>query len=167
MEKLSTLERTLDRINGRGYKAYKDVKGVYRGKNFTLIIDHVQGDPFAAPSRVRVRVNGEENRFPEDSFCSKSREVALRDYIARRFYQACRKYAKGNRGSGKSGLITVDCPGQEILERSSVVINRDFVEVRFVMGLPAFGRRVAGEEAREMFFSELPIILYIPLYFPI
>jgi len=166
MEKLSTLERTLDRINGRGYKAYKDVKGVYRGKNFTLIIDHVQGDPFAAPSRVRVRVNGEENRFPEDSFCSKSREVALRDYIARRFYQACRKYAKGNRGSGKSGLITVDCPGQEILERSSVVINRDFVEVRFVMGLPAFGRRVAGEEAREMFFSELPIILEHSLIFP-
>ena len=48
------LRRTITRIDGKGYKAYKDIKGLYAFGLYTLIIDHVQGDPFAAPSRVRV-----------------------------------------------------------------------------------------------------------------
>jgi len=59
------LRKTLGRIDGRGYKAYKDIEGVYDyPEGFTLFVDHVQGDPFASPSRLRVRVTAGQAGFP-------------------------------------------------------------------------------------------------------
>ena len=58
-EDLDRLRQTLSRIDGRGYKAYKDIQGTYRDGDGTLYIDHVQGDPFAEPSKIRVRVAAE------------------------------------------------------------------------------------------------------------
>ena len=159
------LRGILQRIDGRGYKAFKDIKGEYDFGDFTLIIDHVQGDPFADPSRVRVRVPQEIARFPEDTRESKSREVALRDFLTRRFFEAARKFARGNRGTGKSGVISIDRPGQEMLERTSAFVTDDYVEARFVMGLPAFGRKIAGRHAEAMFFEELPAIVKASLLF--
>ena len=46
------LRQILHRIDGSGYKAHKDLKGVYDFSHFVLSIDHVQGDPFAI-NRVR------------------------------------------------------------------------------------------------------------------
>jgi len=153
------LKRILNRIDGRGYKAYKDCAGIYDFNIYTLYIDHVQGDPFASPSKVRVRVNQDIAGFPKDSYKSKSREIGLRDYLTREFYKAIKKYAKLRRGSGKSGLIAIDTPQQEILERSSCFINDEWVEVRFVVGLPAFGRRISAREAIAIFFDEIPKIV--------
>ena len=61
------LEKTLGRIDGRGYKAYRDIEGAYSFPGFWLIIDRVQGDPFAAPSRMRVRVPVGKAGFPEEA----------------------------------------------------------------------------------------------------
>jgi predicted ABC-class ATPase len=165
MKKDVDLRNTLSRIDGRGYKAYKDIRGEYDFDLFTLIIDHVQGDPFAAPSRVRVLVPQRVANFPADTFSNRSRSIALRDFITRRFYEAARQHSKGSRGTGKGGLITIDRPGQEILERTSAFIDPGKVEVRFVMGLPAFGRRVAGTNAISMFMEELPRIVRASLLF--
>jgi predicted ABC-class ATPase len=159
------LRGILQRIDGRGYKAYKDIKGEYDFAEFALIIDHVQGDPFADPSRVRVRLDQKIARFPEDTRESKSREIALRDFLTRRFFEAARKFTKGNKGTGKSGVILIDRPGQEILERTSAFVADDYVEARFVMGLPAFGRKIAGRHAEAMFFEELPAIVKASLLF--
>jgi len=197
MRQAEDLRSELARIDGRGYKAYKDIKGTYRFDSFTLTVDHVQGDPFAAPSRVRVRMPQEVAGFPEDTFkgSGRSREIALRDFLSRRFCAACRRISRGpgggdgggdqgfggrgggrgpgggggrdrgSRGSGKSGLIAMERPGQEILERTSVLVRPEEVEARFVMGLPAFGRRVAGRQAQEMFFRELPEIVAAALVY--
>ena len=35
-------------------------------------------------------------------------------------------------------------PGQEVLERSAVLVDEESVEVRFLVQLPAAGRRVLG-----------------------
>ncbi|MFP4196393.1 MAG: ABC-ATPase domain-containing protein [Methanomassiliicoccales archaeon] len=153
------LSSTLGRIDGKGYKAYKDIKGSYDFRDYVLIVDHVQGDPFAAPSRVRVKVPQEVARFPEDTYEGRSRNVALRDYLTRQFHQACRRHCKGNRGSGKSGTISIDRPSQEVLERTSMFVDDGYVEARFTVGLPAFGRKVAGVQARAMFTEELPRIV--------
>jgi predicted ABC-class ATPase len=161
------LKAVLNRLEGKGYKAYKDIKGEYLFEHFTLFIDHVQGDPFATPSKVRVRVNQTVAQFPADSFHNRSREIALRDYLARCMSHACRQYAKGkgSRGTGNSGEIRIEQPGQEILERSSVIINSDFVEARILVGLPAFGRRIAGRHAIAMLVDELPQIVEHALFF--
>jgi len=159
------LGRILQRIDGRGYKAYKEIKGQYDFGDYTLIIDYIQGDPFAAPSRVRVRVPQKLASFPHDTYKNKSREIALRDFLTRCFFEAVRKKSEGHRGSGKSGLIMIDSPGQEILERTSVIVNDELVEARFFLGLPAYGRRVAGKIARTMLFEELPRIIKSSLFY--
>jgi predicted ABC-class ATPase len=159
------LRRSLNRIDGRGYKAYKDVEGTYNFRDYILLVDHVQGDPFASPSRVRVRVPMRIAGFPRDTYHNRSREIALRDFLTRRFLEAARRFCKGNRGTGKSGIISIDRPGQEILERTSMFVDDRYVEARFVMGLPAFGRRIAGKHAEAMFFEELPRIVRGSLFF--
>ncbi|MFO7931417.1 MAG: ABC-ATPase domain-containing protein [Desulfosalsimonas sp.] len=159
------LKQNLSRIDGKGYKAYKDIAGEYDFRSFTLFIDHVQGDPFAAPSRLRVRVARPESGFLKDTTSNKSRVTALGDFLTRRFHQQSRKIAKGARGTGKGGKITIDRPGQQILERSSFVVNDEFVEARFFLGLPAFGRKIAGKDAAAMFFSELPEIVDTTMFF--
>lgn len=182
-EDLSLLFRKIDH---HGYKAYKELRGTWAFRNFNLIIDHVQGDPFAAPSRVRVRVPMELAGFPGDTYRgmgepgalsenrtvqnpSRSREIALRDFLTRQFGRACRSGGKvqgrGRSGSGKSGLIEIDLPGQEVIERSSCFVNDRFVEVRFVVGLPAFGRRIAGGLADELLLRRVPDIVEKALFF--
>jgi predicted ABC-class ATPase len=159
MKSGNDLRRFLRNIEGKGYKAYKQLEGVYDIGEYTLFIDHVQGDPFAAPSRVRIRVVDGVAGFPADTYSNKSREIALRDFLTRRFSENSTGYKAGRRGSGKSGLIAIDRPGQEVLERSSVLIKNGTVEARFFMGLPAFGRRIAAREAEVMFFEEIPVIV--------
>jgi predicted ABC-class ATPase len=165
MRDFEELRRILHRIDGRGYKAYKDLEGEYRYDDYILLVDHVQGDPFASPTQVRVRVAQAVARFPTDTYQGKSREVGLRDFITRRFAEASQRYCRGNRGTGKSGLLLIDSPKQEVLERTSAFITNEHVEARFVMGLPAFGRRIAGKHAEEMFFRELPQIVRASLFY--
>ncbi len=159
MELLNDLQSKLLNIDGRGYKLYKSITGRYRGKEYTIIIDHAQGDPYADASKIRVLIPSTVSCFPEDTFSVKSRQTALCDFITREFYGACRKYSTPRGGADKSGLITIEKPGQEILERTSVFVNGDSVEIRFLMGLPAMGRKIAGRKALKMFFEELPKII--------
>jgi predicted ABC-class ATPase len=159
------LKRILHKIDGRGYKAYKDIEGEYDYGYYTLFVDHVQGDPFASPSKVRVLVHQKIAEFPRDTYGNKSREVALRDFITRRFLDASRRFCRGSRGTGKSGIILIDRPRQEILERTSVFVTGEYVEARFVMGLPAFGQRIAGSHAESMFSEELPQIVQASLFY--
>lgn len=161
------LRRFCLRSDGGSYKAYKDIKGEYRFENFSLSIDHVQGDPFATPSKIRIRVNQGTAGFPPDTFENQSRCIGLRDFLARCLFVACKRFTKGKgtRGTGHSGEISIQRPGQEILERSSVIVTKDLVEARLLVGLPAFGRRIAGKHAITMLLEELPQIVRHGLLF--
>jgi predicted ABC-class ATPase len=159
------LEDILGRIDGQGYKAYKSIKGTYQFPDFSLMIDHVQGDPFAAPSRIRISVDRNASGLPLEVTQNKSRQVAVCDYLARVFHKNCRRYSRGSRGTGKSGLITIDRPGQEILESTAAIIDNRLVEARIFMGLPAVGRRISGRDAAIMFFKELPKIVQYSLFY--
>ncbi|WP_300675039.1 ABC-ATPase domain-containing protein [Desulfoluna sp.] len=165
MKNAQTLQETLSRIDGKGYKAYKDLQGTYTFDRFTLFIDHVQGDPFAQPSRLRVRVPRASSGFKGCFTRSTSRTIALCDYLTRRFSQTARRIAKGVRGTGKGGLILIDTPSQEILPRTSMEVTESHVEARFFLGLPAQGRRIASRDAEAMLLSELPAIVDEALFF--
>ncbi len=140
------LQKILKKIDGRGYKAYNDIKGVYNFEFFILYIDHVQRDPFAGPSLLRVEVD-ERSLFPKEIISNHDQRIAVSDYIARIFDASIRKHAKSRNGSGKSGIVQIDKGGQEILERSCVNINPRKLEVRFSVGLPARGRRISGHRS--------------------
>lgn len=161
MKNIDDLRTILKKIDGRSYKAYKDMRGAYDLGKCQLFIDYVQGDPFALPSRLRVRV---KNTFPGYTCENTSRCIALSDFLTRDFAKSIKKNSKGNWGSGKSGNIKIDKPGQEILKRTSVIVTKDYVEARFEAGLPAFGRKVAGKNASEMLLREIPAISGSLLY---
>lgn len=152
------LESILRRIDGMGYKAYKQLEGRYEFPSYELFIDHAQADPFAPPSSVRARMSQRVAGFPVELFKNRSRKVALEDYLTRVFRRNARKYS-GRKGTGKSGLITITEPSQQVLERTAMEVTPEFVEARFFMGLPARGRKVLGRAASQMFFEELPSIV--------
>ncbi len=158
MSTRADLHRALLRIDGRGYKAYKEIQGAYDFGEFRLFIDHVQGDPFAAPSRLRVRVPQAVAGYPTWAYQTASRRIGLENYLAEAFAQAASR-AAARRGSGKSGLIAIDAPGQALLERTAVRVTAGYVEARFVVGLPAQGRRVLGRQAAVMLCEDLPEIV--------
>lgn len=150
MTPISELERSFRDLDGRGYKAYKAVAGAYSAPGFELHIDHVQGDPFADPSRLRIRVPADDAGFPSWTRSSTARARAAADFVNRRLAQALGDRSR-ERGSGKSGQLSVLRPGQEVLERTSVSVSADGELVaRFRAGLPARGRRILGGEAAEL-----------------
>jgi predicted ABC-class ATPase len=167
MQSQNDLVQALTKMDGKPYPAYKAIKGDYQYQDYELLIDHVQGDPFAIPSKVRVRIPISTAGFPGDTYHNECRNVALCDFLARRFYHSIKNHNRQRQGSGKSGAIEIDRQGQEVLKSSSMVIKDDCIEVRFLVGLPAFGRRIAGEIAARMFSEIIPRIVNDSLYYQI
>ncbi len=156
MKNSVNLKNELQRIDGKGYKSYKDLQEQYDFNDYILSIDHVQGDPFASPSRLRVIINKNKAKFPEELIDKDYKKVAVCDFLTRLFYFNINKFGEKIFGSGKSGLISISkCP-QEILERTSVVINKDNIEARFYVGFPAKGRSVLAKELEKILYNVIP-----------
>ncbi len=162
--KKNLLEEKLKRIDGRGYKAYKDLEGEYDFGDYILSIDHVQSDPFAPPSKVRAILNRTTAGFGDKKWDDPLKRIPLEDYLVREFYKNLKKLNLKPVGSGKSGLIFIDVGGQEILERSAVVLGKEKLEVRFRIGLPARGRKIESKSAWKMFFQIIPPIIKKSLF---
>lgn len=156
MEKLIKLIRKIDK---KGYKAYKQLKGVYNFQDYTLSFDHVQGDPFADPTRISIRVPMPLAAYPPDLWSSGERKIAFEDFLGRAVSHAIQNTVEGNRGSGKSGEVRIETGGQQILMRNAVILKQDFVEARITVGLPAAGRTILGKEAEKIFIKELPPVV--------
>ena len=158
MQSAVELKQLLDRIDHRGYPAYKDTKGQYQFQGYVFSIDHVQGDPFASPSKVSIQVKGSTAGFPEELYKGRHQRAALQDEMTRQFYHAIQKYAFRAKGSGKSGLISVSKCGQEVLERTACEINpkNGDVKLRFEVGFPANGRTINARELEKIVFGFLP-----------
>lgn len=158
MKNLSDLKRELEKIDGRGYKTYKTLEGQYSFEDYILSIDHVQGDPFASPSRIRVIVNS-NNNFPKNLFDEKYKKITICDFLTRLFSKNIYKYGEKVFGSGKSGLIEISKCSQQVIERTSIIINNEKIEARFYVGFPAKGRSVLSKELEKILFNIIPNIV--------
>lgn len=158
MKNLSDLKRELEKIDGRGYKTYKTLEGQYSFEDYILSIDHVQGDPFASSSRIRVIVNN-NNNFPKNLFDEKYKKITICDFLTRLFSKNIYKYGEKVFGSGKSGLIEISKCSQQVIERTSIIINNEKIEARFYVGFPARGRSVLSKELEKILFNIIPNIV--------
>ncbi|MBK1725733.1 ABC-ATPase domain-containing protein [Halorhodospira neutriphila] len=143
---MKALQETLQRIDGRGYKAYRDIEGRHEGAGLTLHVDKVQADPFAAPSRLRAVIPWQRAALPEAALRGEPRRRAARDYIARAFRRAARD----------SQAVQIDAGAQTVLDRSAVLFTDAGVEMRFTVALPAKGRTILGRQAAEILCRRLP-----------
>ncbi|MCM1113847.1 MAG: ABC-ATPase domain-containing protein [Muribaculum sp.] len=165
MKTSSELDRQLKAIDHRGYPAYKDLKGAYDFGDYVFCIDHVQGDPFAAPSRVSVQVPMTKAGFPKEYYGEKTKRVTLQDHLTRLFGTAIRARSFQAKGSGKSGLLAVSHCGQEVLERTACRVEEKGITVRFEIGFPANGRSVNAGELAKILFGILPDCVRRTLYY--
>lgn len=156
MKNKEDLKKELIKIDYKSYGMYKTLGGSYSYGNYILHIDHVQGDPFASPSRLRFEVKKETHGFPEEYYEEKHRRLALEDQVLRRFLRQLRQLDKGSMGSGKSGRITTCPANQTVQERIAVVFSKDRMELRFEMGFPARGRTIMAKEMQKLVFDILP-----------
>jgi len=166
MDALDGLKRMMIRIDGQDYGAYQSILGEYNYVDFKLFINQIPKDPYAPPHTgvYRVRMPLETVGINNDMISSEIRKIALRDFLARQFYEKCVLISKGRRGTGNSGLITIGKPGQTIIDRSSVIVTNEYLEVRFFIGLPADGRKICTKIFESMLFEELPEIVCQSLF---
>ena len=149
------LHSKLMELDGKSYKSYKEIRGEYDFGGCLLCIDYVQGDPFASPSKLRVRVPHEVTEIPSLLFRNEIRRMALEDFLAREARHVLMRLSR-DRGIGKSGQMFVDAGRQEILERTAVSLTDEWLELRMEAGLPAAGRKILGRQAAEMLCMDIP-----------
>ena len=145
---MNRLQSELRRIDHRGYPAYKDLRGSYDFGKYILNIEHIQGDPFASPSSLSVKIKGKAAGFPKEYYNGYDRKTAFEDFILRRFSFFAAGISFKAKGSGKSGMVSASRPEQEIMERSACKVDESTGDIlfRFVVGFPARGRSIdAGE----------------------
>lgn len=154
------LRQEIRRIDRKGYPAYKDLAGSWAFPKYTLSIDHVQGDPFAAPSKVSIWVSGRRSGFPGELYSTAERRIAFEDGLVRAFSEEAARFSFRAHGSGKSGLIGCSRPGQEILERTACHVDpaSGDIVMRMEIGFPANGRSISAGELIRILFEYLPAI---------
>ncbi|WP_042224470.1 ABC-ATPase domain-containing protein [Oceanobacillus manasiensis] len=156
---MKNLIQQLKRIDNKGYKAYKDLQGKYNFSEFDLFLDYIQGDPFASPSRLRIIVPHQKRAIKQEWLQTAARKLAAEDAIARSVGKATGKIEVFIKGSGKSGNVFFDRPGQEVLERSAVQLSSETITICLSVGLPANGRKINGREAEKLFTKVIPDIV--------
>lgn len=148
---LQDLRSALQRLDGNGYGAYKRLRGTYDFGAFDLVIDHVQSDPYAPPTSVRAVFDLADTSLPQHLVEDSAQRIPAADFVARDLNKAlCGCSYRG---------INITKPGQEILDRTSVIVGTDTAEVRLTVELPAGGRRIKGRAAAHLMTEELPELL--------
>lgn len=151
---LNQLKEILARIDGKGYKAYKEIQGTYIEGQIQYHLDYIQVDPFANPSRVRVAISQRLAGFEPETYHLPHRKVGLEDFLARSVAQVLQT---------KQGSIRIDEPGQEVLPRTAVKVEEEFVEVRLTLSLPAAGRTILGKQAIQTLCRDLPALIQVAI----
>ncbi len=165
MKTSAQLDSMLRDIDHKSYPAYKTLKGIYDFGAYSLSIDHVQGDPFASPSRLTLHITDKASGFSPDLWSSEDRKTAFCDFLLRQFEKAAQDYSFQAKGSGKSGaLFTTRC-GPQVLRRTACTIRERTILMRFEAGFPANGRTINSRELRKILFDYLPKCAEKSLYY--
>ena len=161
MQNHEILRQKLAPIDKQDYGAYQSLIGEYDFPLFRLIIQQIPKDPYAPPHTgiYRVQVRRDDVRIVNRDLPTRIQRVAFTDFLARHFFTCSERVAGKVRGTGYSGIITVNEPGQVILERNSVVVTDELIEVRCFVGLPAHGRDIDARLAEKMLLEQLPEIV--------
>jgi len=155
----SNLKREIISLDGKGYKAYKAFQGKsFSYGSFTVKFEHVQGDSFAQPTRLSISIGMDEAGFLSSLFSDPTRRLALEDHLLRRVSHFTTANKIRVNGSGKSGKVQVQIPGQKILKRSGMLMKGSRLQLIMFAGLPAQGRTILGKECLKLFSEVLPPI---------
>ncbi|GAD91023.1 hypothetical protein VHA01S_065_00010 [Vibrio halioticoli NBRC 102217] len=145
---MDLLTAKLKKLEKQNYSAYQQIKGSYDFTDFTLHIDHVQGDSYASPSRFRAIRPWSVTGLDFIKETSEAYQLAARDFIGRTLAE----FAK------QDNAISVATTAQVVLDNTAVLFTEQGIELRFRINLPADGRSILAKKALNI------ITFYLPKY---
>lgn len=144
----SQLNRLLNSLDGKGYGAYKSIKGSYDLRVGRLSIDRVQSDPYAPPSLMQVTIPRAAARISDELISDDAGRIAVADFLMRRAADRA-----------VDSAVSVGRPIQAVMERTNVVITKSELIIRCAVVLPAAGRRIKGRSAARLLCHTLPDVI--------
>ncbi|WP_087016403.1 ABC-ATPase domain-containing protein [Thaumasiovibrio subtropicus] len=146
---MDVLEHKLKKIDRKNYRSYTSLKGEYTFADFTLHFDTIQADPYAPACRVRARRDWSLTDLNWLKETSLDFQRAARDFLTREFARLVQQ----------DNAISIDMPGQTVLDRTSVVFDDDAIELRFRLNLPAEGRTIIAKQTLHLLTFTLPKVI--------
>ncbi|SEI47086.1 Predicted ATPase of the ABC class [Allopseudospirillum japonicum] len=143
---MALLETRLLEIDRRGYRSYQKIKGEYTYSDYQIYLEHIQLDPHAPPSRVRIVRPWAPIKLDFLLEKSNSYQIAARDFIARQLYQLLHKHPH----------LQMQRPSQHILDATQVIFQPEGLEIRVEVHLPEQERKVMGKQAITLLTETLP-----------
>ncbi|MCF8304083.1 MAG: ABC-ATPase domain-containing protein [Bacteroidales bacterium] len=146
---MQKLGQILQRIDGKGYGAYKDLGGkAFDISWFRLQFTKIQADPYAPPSKLIVTTRIEDTGIPRDILDDPVQRTAFFDFLHRRFKKL-----------NKSRDLVLPRTTQKVHIRSIFRVKEDHLQFNLKIQLPAQGRRILGRQAHSIIADELPRLL--------
>lgn len=148
-------------LSGKNYGLYKSLaEKPWDFGDFVLEFIHVQGDPYAPPSRVVLRAALSTLGYASEWGGSFERRLALSDFLYRKLGRLVQE-----RFPGKDAAVLFDSAGPEMLVRNSLWIDNGEIRVCLQVRLPGEGRKIQAEPAAEILTMVLPDLVSAGLYF--
>ncbi|ORZ31073.1 hypothetical protein BCR44DRAFT_1503128 [Catenaria anguillulae PL171] len=160
----SDLVQLLNSLDRQQYGAYKQLYDLtYRFPAFSLRFLHIQGDAYAPPSSIEIKVPHSIAQFPAALYSSAIRKLALADFLNRHLatnlLATNRTRAAAGWAGPKGGSFSILQPSSYVLERSPLTVTSTHIEARFYLGLPAQGRSIMGHECANLVGTVLPQVV--------
>ena len=158
---MKALYQKIRTLNGKNYGLYKSLADKpWDFGDFVLEFIHVQGDPYAPPSRVLLRSKLATLGYAPEWSSGFERRLALSDFLLRRLSGLVQeKY------SGKDAAVVFDSAGPEMLVRNSLWIDNGELRACLQVRLPGDGRKIQAEEAAEILTMVMPDLVSAGLYY--
>ena len=158
---MKALYQKIRTLNGKNYGLYKSLADKpWDFGDFVLEFIHVQGDPYAPPSRVLLRSKLATLGYAPEWGSGFERRLALSDFLLRRLSGLVQeKY------SGKDAAVVFDSAGPEMLVRNSLWIDNGELRACLQVRLPGEGRKIQAEAAAEILTMVMPDLVSAGLYY--
>ncbi len=142
------LKQQLTTLANQPYRNIRNLKGNFQFARYTFQFIRIQGSPGANPASIAcISVSRQDCNFPIDYFQTSPGQIALADFLIRRFQLAIQRYARQNRGKDGSGSFHTVLLGQKILQRDCILIKENTISLRFILSLPATEYRPGNLDA--------------------
>ncbi|MDD3275683.1 MAG: ABC-ATPase domain-containing protein [Kiritimatiellales bacterium] len=154
----------LAEIDGKPFSEYERLAGDFDFARYVIKCSKIEVARDAEDPVFNIRVPQSIAELPGHLYDSPVRRTALEDYLTRNLCATAARIARFNESGWARRNILVAEPGQKILPRTSVLITKEYIDVRIRIALPykvyvSGERLVDGEMARRVFFEDLPEVV--------
>lgn len=156
-------------IDGKPFADYAQLEGDFDFARYVIKCAKIDTARDAQHPVFAVRIPQSIAELPGHLYDAPVRRTALEDYLTRNLSEAAARLARFNESGWARRNILIAEPGQKILPRTSVLVNKEYIDARIRIALPykvySSGERlVDGEMARKVFFEDLPEVVSSSLF---